>query len=170
MPYKDPEVRRLKGRQASTAHVRRRKALKKPGVCSSIFCDRKADNPRFKKCSRCRRYMREYKKARPDKKQPVNYQMWHRAKFRAKDHGVPFNIDPSDIVIPDRCPLLGIPIKRGKGVHCRNSPTLDRKKPELGYVKNNVWVISHKANAIKQDATLDELQLLVKNLKAYLGH
>lgn len=38
-----------------------------------------------------------------------------------------------------------------------DSPTLDRIVPEKGYVLGNIAVISHKANAIKQNATAEEI-------------
>lgn len=41
------------------------------------------------------------------------------------------------------------------------SPSLDRIDNRLGYVKGNVIVVSHRANAIKRDATLDELRRIV---------
>jgi hypothetical protein len=107
--------------------------------------------------------------AKKHRKQNLARDLWAKARKRAREKGLPFDITPSDVLIPRVCPLLNIPLRCGDGVSCRNSPTLDRKKPELGYVKSNVWVISHKANTIKQDAALDELQLLVKNLKAHLG-
>lgn len=44
-----------------------------------------------------------------------------------------------------------------------NSPTLDRKDSTRGYVPDNVWVISHRANRMKNNATLEEMELLVKN-------
>lgn len=79
---------------------------------------------------------------------------------------MPFNIEPTDIVIPVKCPLLNVPIFSGHRASHAQSPSLDRVIPSLGYVKGNVWVISYRANAIKQDATLEELELLVKNLRA----
>jgi hypothetical protein len=82
--------------------------------------------------------------------------MLSRAKYRAKQKGLDFNITKEDIVIPDICPLLGTPMK---------SPSLDRIIPEKGYIKGNVWVISNRANTLKNDATLQELELLVENLK-----
>ena len=48
---------------------------------------------------------------------------------------------------------------------CPNSYSLDRIDSSKGYIPGNVWVISRRANAIKSDATLEELELLVKNLK-----
>lgn len=40
-----------------------------------------------------------------------------------------------------------------------DSPSIDKVIPELGYVRGNVWVISNKANRIKNNATLEELKL-----------
>lgn len=49
-------------------------------------------------------------------------------------------------------------------------PSLDKIIPKLVYVKGNVWVVSNKANRIKSNATIEELELLVKNLKSYWVH
>ena len=51
-----------------------------------------------------------------------------------------------------------------------DSYSLDKIIPELGYVKGNVWIISNKANAIKSNASLEELKLLVKNLETHWIH
>jgi hypothetical protein len=61
------------------------------------------------------------------------------------------------IVIPAVCPVLGIPIVLGEQ-RSENSPSLDRITPKLGYVPGNVRVISDKANRLKGDRTLGELQ------------
>jgi len=79
------------------------------------------------------------------------------ARQRAKEKGIPFDLTSEDFVVPDRCPVLGIPIFVGKGGYGPNSPTLDRLIPELGYIKGNVTVISFRANLIKSDATLEEV-------------
>ena len=41
------------------------------------------------------------------------------------------------------------------------SPSLDQIVPGLGYVKGNVQVISHRANTLKSDGTLEEFKKLV---------
>lgn len=92
------------------------------------------------------------------------------AKQRALHIGVPFDISYKDINIPEHCPLLGIKLNRhlgegGRTSTCWDSPSIDRIIPELGYVKGNVWIVSLKANTIKNNATLEELELLVNNLK-----
>jgi len=76
---------------------------------------------------------------------------------------VPFLLTESDIVIPETCPVLGIPLKLGAG-DC--SPSLDRIIPDLGYVPGNVVVMSHRANTIKNNATLDELRTIAEWLES----
>lgn len=72
--------------------------------------------------------------------------------------GVPFTITKEDIVIPTHCPILGIPLFRGPRGGGENSPSLDKVRPELGYVPGNVIVISNRANRLKADATIEELR------------
>lgn len=86
------------------------------------------------------------------------------AKKRAKNKNLEFTITVEDIKIPNLCPLLNISLhKNNKTAY--NSPSLDRKDSTKGYTKDNIWVISHKANSVKNNLTIDELELLVKNLR-----
>lgn len=84
------------------------------------------------------------------------------AKERSKKFNLEFDITADDILIPDFCPILEIPLFRGNGAACANSPSLDRKDPKKGYTKENIWVISHKANTMKSDA---DSELLIKFAK-----
>lgn len=80
------------------------------------------------------------------------------ARSRAKHAGVPCEITVESLPdIPEVCPVLGIPLEYAGG---GSSPSLDRIKPELGYVPGNVHWISLKANRIKNDATVGELFLV----------
>jgi hypothetical protein len=96
------------------------------------------------------------------------YFMWFTARRSAKKCGVPFAITPQDILIPMNCPVFGFGLIIGTGHAQPNSPSLDRIRPELGYVAGNVQVISHKANTMKSNATLEELQSLVSYLRTKL--
>jgi hypothetical protein len=87
-------------------------------------------------------------------------------KGRAAREGIPFAITPADIFIPERCPILGIPLRAPGGGLFDDSPTLDRRIPELGYVPGNVDVISAKANRLKSDATVEQLDALVRWLRS----
>ena len=95
--------------------------------------------------------------------------MLDRSKSRAKKKGFEHTITIEDIQIPDKCPLLGIPLFAGQGGVCPNSPTLDRIDSSKGYVKGNVWVISYKANTIKSNATPEELLLIATRLAEFIA-
>ena len=86
--------------------------------------------------------------------------MFRGAKKRAQQLGIPFSIDQSDIIVPHTCPILGIPLKVGDGVLYDGSPTLDRLVPELGYIPENISVISNRANRMKDNGTSEEHRLL----------
>lgn len=89
--------------------------------------------------------------------------MVERAKKRARDLGVAFDLEVGDVTIPEICPVLGIPLffRYGKKGPCRNSPSLDRLNPKGGYTRDNVVVISHRANTLKNDATIGEVQAVL---------
>jgi len=88
-----------------------------------------------------------------------------RARWRAAERGMDFTITKEDIIIPDKCPLLGIDIIP-KAKDRTHSPSLDRKDSTRGYTPDNIWVVSSRANTLKNDATLQELKTLVENLEA----
>ncbi len=73
--------------------------------------------------------------------------------------GIPFNLTKSALleVMPTdgMCPALRV--KLCFGSRSPNNPSVDRLHPKLGYVIGNVSIISRRANAIKQDATAEEL-------------
>ena len=92
------------------------------------------------------------------------YSLFHNAKHRAKKRGLPFTITMEDIIIPTLCPLLEIPILLDTGdKRSPHNPSLDRIKsdPAIGYIPSNIQVISSRANWLKADATLEELELIV---------
>ena len=109
-----------------------------------------------KTCRKCLApYMKDKSREQRLKRKEAN--MLHQSKARAKKRGLEFNLDVSDIIIPEVCPLLDIPLYMAEGVISDNSPSLDRIDSSKGYIKGNVWVISARANAIKSNATSDEI-------------
>lgn len=87
------------------------------------------------------------------------------ARGRAKREKLPFNLELSDIVIPEFCPVLGIKLEKGDGCVCDTSPSIDQIVPNAGYVRGNIQIISHRANTIKSNASLEELKKLVAYLE-----
>lgn len=109
-------------------------------------------------------WRQEYFKINPTKR------MLYSAKKRAKEKNLPFNIEESDINIPEYCPYLGIKLTfhSPRGQSRQHGASLDRIFPDLGYVKGNVEVISHLANTMKNDASITELQnFALEILKRY---
>lgn len=93
------------------------------------------------------------------KSSSIESKMFFRAKSRAKKAGISFNICKDDVLIPEKCPILDIPLIKfeGKSGGKKNSPSLDRINPNLGYIKGNIMVISFLANQMKSHANIAEL-------------
>mgnify|MGYP003705809219 FL=1 len=91
-----------------------------------------------------------------------------RVKHRAKANNIPFNLEPNDIEVPTHCPVLGVLLERSKegarGYH-PNAVSLDKIDPAKGYIKGNVRVISARANLLKNDATLEELEAVLADFR-----
>jgi len=101
--------------------------------------------------------------------------MLSNARSRAKKFNVPLSITldyvrslvGKNTSFVSHCPVLGLSLEwsaqrqEGKNTTLPNSPTLDRIVPELGYVENNVRIISHRANMLKNNASLQELHLVL---------
>jgi hypothetical protein len=100
-------------------------------------------------------------------KQDKRYRVWCNVKKRAKKEGIKFNLIVDDIPkIPEVCPILGIKIKENNiSSPLDSSPSLDRIHPIIGYVKGNIRFICNRANRIKSDATLKELELIIQDAK-----
>lgn len=88
---------------------------------------------------------------------PAKY-LWTIAKARARRKGFAFDLDISDLVVPEACPVFKQPLAFGT----RYSYSTDRIDNSSGYIKGNVQVISRLANSMKYDATAEELKLFAE--------
>jgi hypothetical protein len=104
----------------------------------------------------------------------VEGRLFEYARRRAKDKNREFNISISDVVIPNRCPILGIKIIKQWGLSQQNNssrannPTLDRLDSSKGYIKGNIEVISYRANILKKDGTSlehEQIALYIQKFK-----
>ena len=115
-----------------------------------------------------RAYIQSGKKSRHIAKDPVRWKLQKLAKdsrCRAKKAGIDHDLDLNYLleILPKCCPYLGTKfyweVSTGFGrqnPHPR-SPSIDRIDSSKGYVKDNVAIVSHRANAIKNNATEQEL-------------
>ena len=81
-------------------------------------------------------------------------------KSRAKRLNLGFDLELSDIVIPEVCPITLEPLFFSVGYQHNHTPALDRIDNDKGYIKGNVRVISHRANRQKSNLSLEEIKRL----------
>ena len=149
MPRKDPEARR--------EYMRKWRAKNPDKVRANDARDRS------RQIAYRHEHMEQYAQYQRNRRMKFPREtLVDQAKYRAKRDGLPFDISVETLAWPTHCPVLGMELD----YHCMhagsrkiqpNSPTLDRKVNKLGYVQGNVFVISHRANRLKADATSDEL-------------
>jgi hypothetical protein len=83
------------------------------------------------------------------------------AKQRAKKLNLCFDLDKVWFYenLKDTCPIFKTPFGSGSF-----APSIDRIDSKKGYTKDNCQIISMRANRIKNDATIEELQTIVNYL------
>lgn len=87
-------------------------------------------------------------------------------KKRCRVKNLPFDLTLSDLVVPAECPVLKKPmIPVSIGGANPMMPSVDRHVPEKGYTKDNIVIMSHRANTIKGDSTFEEIEALYLYLK-----
>ena len=95
----------------------------------------------------------------------VSYWLWKSAKARAAKKNIDFSIGVEDIIVPENCPVFDLKLLASNSSAQDSSPSLDRIDNTKGYVKGNIQVISNKANRLKGDATLEEIERLYNWLR-----
>jgi len=99
---------------------------------------------------------KEIGRAARDRKQLLY--IYRNIRKRAKRQGREFSIEYSDIIIPDVCPIFGVPFTMNATAdNCDFAPSIDRIDSSKGYVKGNIQVISKLANCMKWTATKEQL-------------
>jgi len=99
----------------------------------------------------------------------AKFYMLKDAKRRANQKNIEFSITEDDIVIPEYCPVTGLKLQRHEKCLRWDSPSLDRIDNSKGYVQGNVAVISNKANMLKKNSTIDEVEKLLIYMRSANG-
>lgn len=157
-------------KQIKTIDNFRKNSRGKCKECERVCC--KTYNKENKE--KIRNYKEQYRKENKEKIKngsriyienfPREY-LWRSAFNRAKKRNESFLLNIEDIIITERCPLLDIKMQFNKGLVKDNSYSIDKIDCNKLYEKNNVWVISHKANTSKNNASIKEYEMLVNNLE-----
>lgn len=97
--------------------------------------------------------------------------LFNEARGRAKARGVEFTITLADIPpMGTHCPLLGHPFEeRTFGERSAYTPSLDRIRPDEGYVPGNVWIVGYRANLVKNDGTAEEHERIAAAMRAAIS-
>lgn len=93
---------------------------------------------------------------------PHNKWLWMICKARARRQGTLFDLRIEDVIVPTRCPVLGLKLIKSRILPKENSATIDRIDPRRGYTKDNIVVMSMMANRMKSNATFREIKKLYK--------
>ncbi len=105
--------------------------------------------------SRCK----DCKKSKIDwRKVPLEKRILNRCKSRAVKLKRDFDLDLSDIIIPEVCPVFKTPFIYG---HPDWTYSIDRIDNRKGYVKGNILIVSNKANRLKNNASIEDLQIII---------
>lgn len=86
--------------------------------------------------------------------------LYNRLKSSAKKRNIPFSLtipELNNLTFPLTCPILGIPLKFNRHQLQDNSYSIDRIDSSQGYSIDNIVVISWRANRLKNNASLTEL-------------
>ena len=126
------------------------------GEILSLNLFHKYKRGKFGRMGVCKTCRKKSSKSFWDIKTPES-KIFDRAKARAESKGVPFNLKIEDIIIPALCPVFNKPIK---------VPSIDRHVPSLGYVKGNVFIMENRANMLKNDATIEELKMIIEYMES----
>ena len=116
-------------------------------------------------CKKCSIKIRQTEKLNRDWKVDAARLLYKNIKSRCKRMGREFSIELEDITIPEKCPVFGFDLKREDKQTWMCAPSVDRVDNSKGYIKGNVTVVSRRANIIKRDATLEELEQLFNYYK-----
>lgn len=97
-------------------------------------------------------------------KNTIQQRLLYRARERSKKLKLLCDLEISDIIIPDVCPLLNVPFQMGNKYEKWYTYSLDRIDNSKGYVKGNVHVITYLANTMKSKASKEELKAFALNI------
>ena len=116
-------------------------------------------------CKKCSIKIKQTEKLNRDWKVDAARLLYKNIKSRCKRMGREFSIELEDITIPEKCPVFGFELKRENRETWMCAPSVDRIDSSKGYITGNVTVVSRRANILKRDATLEELEQLFNYYK-----
>jgi hypothetical protein len=133
-------------------------------------CDKEYQNKRRENNKEaCLNYDRKYQAKR---RQDFDFRLKmllnaskQRAALKKREHTLTLEDIKEFYPIDGKCPVFGFDLQFNSGGFRETSPSLDRIDSSKGYTRDNVQIISWKANRLKSYATVEDLEILVAYLK-----
>ncbi len=88
-----------------------------------------------------------------------------RASLKNREHTLTLEDIKTLYPADGKCPVFGFALEFNNKGFRDTSPSIDRIDSKKGYTRDNVQIISWKANKLKSTATVEDLELLVAFLK-----
>ena len=88
-----------------------------------------------------------------------------RAALKNREHTITLDDVKALYPVDGKCPVFGFDLEFNSQGFRETSPSIDRIDSTKGYTRDNIQIISWKANRLKAYATVEDLELLVAFLK-----
>lgn len=149
MPVKNPDTAHLSESEKRRLYYEKRKEYYK------------AQNKEWRDANKQHRKEHAAKKHMERKLNNPELYLWKYARARSRNDNMDFDLEVTDIKIPEVCPYF----KRPLVMYDKEwAASLDRIDSSRGYTKDNIQVISYKANKMKNNATMGELVAFAKGV------
>lgn len=134
-------------------------------VCDIAYQEKRRKNNKEKNKEYGRNYQKERRKNFEYRLQMLLNSSKQRATLKNREHSLTLEdikqLYPSD----GKCPVFGFDLEFGNAGFRETSPSIDRIDSSKGYTRDNIQIISWKANRLKAYATLEDLEILVAFMK-----
>ena len=135
---------------------------------------RSCDNTRLKENRNARRehYKKYEKNYRKERFNDLSYRLQNllnASRARARNKNREHTLTKEDLYdlypVDNKCPVFGFDLEWNTSGFRETSPSIDRIDSSKGYTKDNVQIISWKANRLKSYATVEDLEAVLAYMK-----
>jgi hypothetical protein len=112
-----------------------------------------------------RKYREQKKKSFDQRLQALLNSSKQRATLKKLEHDITLQDVKELYPIDGCCPVFGFKLEFGNAGFREHSPSIDRIDSSKGYTKDNIQILSWKANRIKGYATVEDLEAVLAYLK-----
>lgn len=134
-------------------------------VCDNLYQKSKKEKNKERELERGRKYQSKRRGNFEYRLQMLLNASKQRAKLKNREHTITLNDLIELYPVDNKCPVFGFSLEFNSAGFRETSPSIDRIDSNKGYTKENIQIISWKANRMKSSATIEDLEALVAFLK-----